>query len=149
MPAKKAAAPRAVDVTKLCEELALGRHDDRLQDLAEAVGHRIVTKGAKMRWRITVTLGDLGELVVDEDNVTLDEMETAERLAGATWLTLDPRQSARKMRAVLAAAVMHRHGLTEADALEALSGLGALAVVESLSEYMADADPFPSAGSPT
>jgi hypothetical protein len=150
MPAKKAAAqPRSVNVTKLCEELALGRHDDRLQDLAEAVGHRIVSRGAKLRWRITVALPDVGTLVVDEDNVTLDEMETAERLAGCTWLTLDPRQSARKMRSVLTAAVMHRCDRSEAEAVEVLAGLGALEVVKALSEYLADADPFPSAGSPS
>ena len=149
MPAKKAAAPRGTNVTKFCQEVAIGRHDDDLQPIAEAIGQRIVSKGARLRWRLTVELPDIGTLVVDEDNVTLLEMETAERIAGCTWLTLDPRQSARKMHAVIAAALIHRNGMTEADATEAMGGLTALDVVRSLSEYMADADPFPGAGPST
>lgn len=147
MPAKKAAQPRSTDLTKFCEELAIGRHDDDLPTLLEAFGARVVAKSARVRWRFTVTLDDLGTLVVDEDNLTLLEMETAERLAGCTWLTLDPRGSAHKATAILTAAIMHRHDLDESDARKALSGLSTMHLLgDAFTEYLSDADPFPSAG---
>lgn len=138
---------KGTDVKKFCQELTLGRHDDNLPALLEAFGGRIIAKSAKVRWRITLDLPDLSGFCVDEDNLTLLEMETAERLGGVSWLTLDPRQSAKKAIAVLTAALMHRHELTESEARERLSGLTAMQVAQSVSEYLSDADPFPSAGS--
>lgn len=141
--------PAAFDLEKFCQELALGRHDDDLPTLLEAFGARVVAKAARVRWRITLDLPDLPAFTVDEDNLTLLEMETAERMSGSSWLTLDPRQSAKKAVAILSAALVHRVGLTEAGARERLSGVTTMHAAGAVSEYLADADPFPSAGSPT
>ena len=137
--------PRGVDLDKFCQELHLGRHDAELPRLLEAFSLRVQQVGAQARWRLTVDVGDLGPLVVDEDNMTLLEMETAERISGSTWVTLDPRRSARNSAAVVTAALMHRHDLSRAEASEAIRHLTARDLAGSFSEYLSDADPFPAA----
>lgn len=143
MPAKSAAT-KGTDLTKVCQEIALGRHDDRLPELHKALGGRFVAMSAKPRWRFTVTVDD-ELLTVDEDNLTIDEMEDAERMASCTWLTLDPRGSARKAKAMIVAALMHRRGLTESEAREKVAPLTVMDLTAAFSEYVTDADPFPSA----
>lgn len=134
MPPSKRTDP----LTKLIADLALGRYDDRLTDLFSAFTHRLVAKGGAVRWRLT-----WDDLVIDEDNMTLLECETAERLAGKTWLTLDPKRSAQDCTALLAAALHHRKSLPLDQAREALSALTVRRVVDDvLSEYLSDPDPF-------
>lgn len=132
-----------VDLDKFCQELHLGRHDEDLPRLLEAFSLRVQEVGAKVRWRLTVDVPEIGTVVVDEDNVTLLEMETAERIAGTSWLTLDPRRSARNSAALIQAALMHRYGMDRAGAAEAIKALTTRDLVGSFVEYLADADPFP------
>lgn len=131
-----------MDAKKVAADIAMGRADGELQELFDALVGRVAEIGAKRRWRVEA----LG-LVVDEDNITLAELETAERLSGRTWLVLDPRQSARSAVAVLASALHHRSGVELVDAQRQAGELSALSVAASCSDYLADADPFPVAGS--
>lgn len=132
MPVKKA-APKGVDVDKFLEELVLGRHDGRLEDLFGAFRTRVEQKDGDVRWRLT-----LDDLVVDEDNLTLLECETAERLSGQSWLTLDPKMSAHNCVSILIAALMHREGLTGKEARERIGSLTAMEIATNVrSEYLA------------
>lgn len=118
------------DVDKFTEELALGRHDDDLPRLVEAIGGRIVAAGGGTRWRIS-----LADVVVDEDNLTLDECEKIEKATGRSWLTLSPAHSATQARAVLRVALQSRLGLSDAETDDRLSKITVREVAEALSEY--------------
>jgi hypothetical protein len=142
MPTKKA-APKAVDIDKLIEELLIGRHDERLSDLFSAFRHRVSELGGATRWRLT-----WDDLVVDEENLTLLECETAERLSGKTWVSLTPQVAAHDCAAILSSALMHRRGVTAAEARDTIAGLTVKQIAdEVLSEYLAVPAPFDSATS--
>lgn len=143
MPAKKAAARKPSDVDKFLADLALGRMDDRLEDLFLGFVSRLSNAGGAVRWRLT-----WDGLVVDEENLTLLECETAEQLAGKTWLTLSTR-SAHDCVSILSAALVHRRGLSVVEARDALAGLTVAEVAGVVrSEYLAVPDPFVSASGP-
>lgn len=136
-------AKKAVDIDKLVEELLIGRHDARLSDLFAAFRHRVTDLGGATRWRLT-----WDDLVVDEDNLTLLECETAERLSGKTWVSLTPQTAAHDCVAILAAALVHRRGMSASEARDALAALTVKQVAdEVLSEYLAVPAPFDSATS--
>lgn len=126
--------------SELAKEIALGRHDDDLPEIVEAVGLRAVERRVEVRWRLT-----FGDLVIDEENLTLDELVRVEELTGKTWLTLDPKRSARAARAFILAALESREGLSPADAAERLSDVTAHEVGDGVSEYAVADAPFDSA----
>lgn len=136
--ATKAASKRPDPLDKLMADIALGRHDGRLTELFSTFVERLSQKGAGVRWRLTWE-----DVVVDEENLTLIECEMAERLAGKTWLTLDPKRSATDCMSILTAAVSCRRGIPVDQAREALSSLTVHQVANEVrSEYVADPDPF-------
>lgn len=126
---------------KLAQEIMLGRHDDDLPDIVKAVGERAVTTRTEVRWRLT-----LDDLVVDEDNLTLFELERVEAITGKSWLAIDPRRKASHCIAFLQAALESREGLSADDARERLGGLTVKQVADDvLSEYVVQPAPFGSA----
>lgn len=126
---------------KLAQEILIGRHDDDLPDLVKAIGERAVTTRTEVRWRLT-----LGDLVVDEDNLTLFELERVEKITGQSWLAIDPRRKASHCIAFLQAALEAREGLSADDARGRLKDITAKTVAdEVLSEYVVQPAPFDSA----
>jgi hypothetical protein len=145
MPVKKAAAkkPTTVDVDKFMQEVALGRHDDRLGELMQSVGSQALQTRTMIRWRLT-----LGDLVVDEDNLTLLEAERCEKLTGQSWHALDPRRSASTCAAIMQAAIECRDGVSSAEARERLAPVTVKAWADDVfSEYTVSPAPFDSAPS--
>lgn len=141
MPVKKA-APKGVDVDKFLEELVLGRHDARLAEIFATFTARLKADDGAVRWRLT-----WDGLVVDEDNLTLLECETAEMLSGKTWISLDPKNSARDCVSVLAAAMSHRRQISVKEARDQLADLTVMDVADNVrSEYLAVPAPL---GGPT
>ena len=135
MPAKKAPAKKAAQpsLDKLLQEIIIGRHDDRLADLFTVFRTRLEQKGGAVRWRLS-----WDDIVVDEDNLTLLECETAERLSGKSWITLSPTNSAHDCVSVLTAAVHHRREVTITEARAMLADLTVMDVADKVrSEYLA------------
>ena len=144
MPAKKAAAKPDV-YAKAVEELLIGRYDDRLTELYAAFRQRLVDLNGATRWRLS-----WDDIVVDEDNLTLLECETAERLSGKTWVALNPQVAAHDCVAILTAALVHRRSITPSEARDALAGLTVMQVADEVrTEYLAVPAPFDSADSTT
>jgi hypothetical protein len=129
----KRAAPKAIDLDKVMQEVALGRHDERLMELAKATGERFLAAGKEVRWRIALPNPAID---VDEDTVTLGMVERAERLTGRSWLVLDPRKSARDSAAICRAYLEH-HGTEAAEAAELVAAVPVKVLVDALSEFEA------------
>jgi len=68
------------------------------------------------RWRIRLD----GYPDVTTDELTLDDIETAEKVAGIPWVLLNPLASAKEAKAFLTLLLM-RAGVTEDEALKAAS----------------------------
>jgi hypothetical protein len=131
------------DAELWAQHVMLGRWDRHLGLIVKAIGERAVVAAGGVRWRLNWADQDL---VVDEDNLTLLEVERAEQLSGKTWLSLNPRQSAKDCIAFLQAAVELRKEMSAKDARAALSGLTMRQVGDMLVEYVADGPvPFDSA----
>lgn len=131
----------ASENSQLAKDVALGRYDAELPALVQAVGLRAVQLKTEVRWRITVD-----ELVIDEENVTLGELERVEAITGRTWLQVEPRQRARDCAAFMRAAMEARSGIDAATAADRVRAMTALEVMASLSEYLVEAPaPFESA----
>lgn len=123
---------------KIAQEILIGRHDDDLPALVKAIGERAVTTRTEVRWRLT-----LGDLVVDEENLTLLELERVENLTGKSWLVVDPRKTAGYCIAMLQAAIESREGLSPDDARKRLTDITAKQIAdEVLSEYVVQPAPF-------
>lgn len=84
------------------------------------------------RWRITH-----GDLVVTEDDLTLAEATSVERLVGCGWGDLSPVDFAGHTRAVIAACLHHRTGIDLKAALASVGGMTVNDAVDSIDFYEA------------
>lgn len=125
------------DLQKLIAEVAEGRHDDRLSDLLVAIRVRAEAAAIASTWRL-----EWDGLVVTEDDVTLDELATAEELSGKNWAQLNPKNSAVNCRSILIAALMHRKALSRAAAEKKVKRLTASAAVDCVSEEVRSPAPL-------
>lgn len=76
-------APKKVDTAKLKAEILDGRHDRDLTALLQAVRARVDAEASLgYRWKISL---DGHEWT--EDEVTFAEVQIAEKIIGASWLT--------------------------------------------------------------
>ena len=123
--------------SKLAKEIALGRHDEDLPEIVEAVGLRAVERRVEVRWRLT-----FGDIVIDEDSITVGELCRVEEMTGKTWVVLNPRRSAGAAKAFLQAALEHREDLSAADASARVDAMSASDLAGALTEYVIDDAPF-------
>jgi hypothetical protein len=122
-------------VDEWLQHVMLGRWDSHFPDVIKVIGERALVAGGGVRWRLT---WDDEGIVVDEDNLTLLEVERVEQLTGKTWLSLEPRSSARDCVAFLTAALEARKGLSKDEVRERLSSLTTKQVGEMLGEYLSE-----------
>jgi hypothetical protein len=119
----KRTTPKKVDTFQaFAQELAAGRHDDRIGDLMKVITDRMQEASVVMAWRITV-----GGLSVRDDDLTLKESDLIERGTGQNWQSLNPTTSAQDCLAILAVLYHTRLGL---DADEAAAEAGKLTLGE-------------------
>ena len=81
------------------DDIKDGAYDGQLGDVIAAVLDRVIETESTLNWRITLD-GD----VWDAETVTLAELGYAEKLAGASFLSLDPT---RQMSHLVALIVAH------------------------------------------
>lgn len=127
VPAKKAtkkAAPKAMDADRFCAEVMAHRHTGKLQDIIAAVLQAAYTGPSSLRWKITLDpLGDGYEgRTITEDTFSLPAAVTAERVAGHSWKSLSPTESAGDCYALLIGWLIEDEGLDPAEAEQLLRG---------------------------
>jgi len=122
VPAKKAPpAPKALDAGRFCAEVMAHRHTGKLADIVQAVLKAAGTGPSSLRWKITLDpLGDGFEgRTITEDTFSLPAAVTAERVAGHSWKSLSPTESAEDCYALLIGWLIEdeRMSATDAEAL--------------------------------
>lgn len=122
VPAKKAKAPpKALDADRFCAEIMAHRHTGKLSDIIKAVLRAAGDGPSSLRWQIT--LDPLGEefagRTITEDTFSLPAAVTAERIAGHSWKSLSPTESAQDCYALLVGWLIEDESMTpdEAEAL--------------------------------
>lgn len=125
-------------MTTIAERIVAGDLDAELADILNALHQRNVERVVTTRWRVR-----LGDLVVTEDDVTLDELELAETLAKRSWHTLHPVQSAASAKALLIAGHVHRLGMTEQQARATVGKLTGAEVLDAVDTVEVPGRPFP------
>jgi hypothetical protein len=110
-PPSKRTTPKKDSFQSFLQELAAGRHDERIGELLELITERIQKASIVMAWRITV-----GDISVRDDELTLIEADLIERGTGQTWEALNPTSSAQDCLAILAVLYHTRKGLEPEEA---------------------------------
>lgn len=111
--------------------------DGQLADIATAVQHRVGVGATSFYWS-----ADYDGVRFTEQDVTLDELETAERLSGRNWSYIAPAASAGACRALFTAVLIHRHNMSEADAKKRVAGWPVDAVLKGIGQYEVTGAPF-------
>jgi hypothetical protein len=117
-------APSGQDIA---QHIAAGDLDGELATVLEAIQTRFAEGAAAMTW--SINLPDL-DLVIHENDLTLNEAMLIEKMIGTTWANIEPVTSAAHCRAILAVCLSQRQDLT---AEEASDKLKTLKVVDLLS----------------
>lgn len=125
------------DPSRVVAEIAAGRLDGQLMDVLAAVRVRIEEGATAMLWKAS-----WDGVEFSEEDVTLTELETAERLTGRNWSQLNPMASASNCKAMFTAVLMHREGLTKEQADERISGWPVHALLDGLTQYEVSPAPF-------
>lgn len=110
-------APSGQDIA---QHIAAGDLDGELATVLEAIQSRFSVGAAAMKW--SIDLAEL-DLKLSEDDLTLDEAMLIESMANCTWADIDPIRSAAHSRAILAACLSQRQGLTPDEANDKLKAL--------------------------
>lgn len=126
-----------MSLTKTIAEIAEGRHDGQLHDVLLAIRHRIEQNAVAFLWKVTFE-----DVTFTEEDVTLDELEMAERIAGRNWSQLNPATSAGNCRALLIAVLVSRQGMSEKDARDRVGKVPVHSLLDGIGEYEAAPAPF-------
>ena len=114
------AKSEVLDVDRFIAEIVAGRHTGNLGRIIAAVQTAALTGASSMRWRVKVdALGDeFAGREFTEDTITLRAVTTAERIAGHSWKTMSPVESAVDCHALIVAWLVEDEDHTMAAALE-------------------------------
>lgn len=115
-----------VNVQATIDMVATGHADELLTDLFMAIVGRQEQLNQTMTWRLTID-----DATCTEHDLTIDEWELVERIAGVSWTRLDPRARSRHAKAVVVAVLVH-HGHSEEDAIERAGRMGGAAFLDAL-----------------
>jgi hypothetical protein len=116
-------------VSKLQQEILIGRLDGHLVDIADAIAARMAdATGPTLLWRIT-----LGDDTWSSETVTIGELRYIETATGVPYLELHPGKSMNQFAAIVTAHFHKVHGveLKEArDRADAISQQDALSAID-------------------
>lgn len=104
----------------VAQYIAAGDLDEGIGAIYEALQARFSEGAVGLTW--SITMPDLG-IEISEDDLTIDEAMLIERMTGTTWASIDPVRSAVDCRAVLAACLSQRQGLSADEAEATLKGI--------------------------
>jgi hypothetical protein len=121
-PTKRTTAKKVDTFQAFAQEVAAGRHDERIGEIMTVVTDRMRDASVVMAWRITV-----GGLSVRDDDLTLKESDLIERATGQNWQSLNPTSSAQDCLAIVSVLYHTRLGL---DVEQAAAEAGKLTLGE-------------------
>ena len=124
--------------------IGTGAFDGHLVNVIEFARRRLTEGPTAARWSVSCTIadGDASYLVeVTEDSLTVAEAELAEIATGSSWGNLHPIRSASANRAIIQAALMHRHKLQSIDAHRLAGALTVVEATNAFTQYEVDAVP--------
>lgn len=124
------------DVGAVVDQIKSGDYDGQLVTLIEAVRTRFENGTTAQRWKI-----DYQDRVFTEDDLTLAEAATVEKITGTSWGLLNPVSSANECQSIIAACLHHRDGLKMVDAMKQAGELTAQDAVKAISAYEVDVAP--------
>lgn len=124
------------DVGAVVDQIKSGDYDGQLVTLIEAVRTRFENGTTAQRWKI-----DYRDRVFTEDDLTLAEAATVEKITGTSWGLLNPVSSANECQSIIAACLHHRDGLKMVDAMKQAGELTAQDAVKAISAYEVDVAP--------
>ena len=124
------------DVGAVVDQIKSGDYDGQLVTLIEAVRTRFENGTTAQRWKI-----DYRDRVFTEDDLTLAEASTVEKLTGTSWGLLNPVSSAQECQSIIASCLHHRDGTKLVDAAKTAGAIPAAEAVKAISSYEVDAAP--------
>ena len=124
------------DVGAVVDQIKSGDYDGQLVTLIEAVRTRFENGTTAQRWKI-----DYQDRIFTEDDLTLAEAATVEKITGTSWGLLNPVSSANECQSIIAACLHHRDGLKMVDAMKQAGALTAAEAVKAISAYEVDVAP--------
>lgn len=133
-----------MDAQTFIEEVVLGRHDDQLNSLFQALVSRVKAGSVSREWIIE----DVAGVSIRESEMTVGEAERIEQLCGESWAELNPVQSARQFRAIIQAA-LESSGKKPTEAVEIVQSLKAVEAVDHVRTELSEPVPFGSPEQPT
>ena len=113
-----------------------GTFDGHLVKLIEAVRFRFDHGTTAQRWKLTYE----GQ-VFSEDDLTLGEAATVEKVTGTSWGMLNPVSSGSECQAIIASCLHHRDGVKLVDAMKTAGQMTAADAVAAISSYEVEAAP--------
>jgi hypothetical protein len=109
-----------------------GDYDEDIGRILNAITPRFQVGAIGYRWKI-----NLPDLILDEDQLTVGELEDIERVTGLSWTRCDlPNllSSAKRWSGFLQVLYMSRAGLNADEASERVRGMNALQVAEGITD---------------
>lgn len=125
-----------VDPEGLVEAVRSGQMDGHLVDVLNAVRDRFNHGSTEQKWKVEYD----GELFT-QDDLTLAEAGTVEKLTGTTWAQLNPTVSATECQAIIASCLHHRQELTIKDAMAKAGAMTTEAAVAAIGSYEVERAP--------
>lgn len=114
----------------LCAEIMSGEYDGKLADVLAAIVRRQQDGATAMRWRIT-----FDGLALTEDDLTMAEAKTVEKITGRSWAVINPWQTAADCSAIIVAAVHHREGVPLDEAEGRVDSRPMQDIVSAIEQY--------------
>ena len=112
----------------IAQRIAAGDYDGDLMPVLEAIQGRFASSATGLRWQLK-----LGDLLVTEDDLTLNEAYAIEKAAACTWVEIDPVRSANHCRAIVGVCLESRLGLTHAEVEARIGTLTVSELVDAIS----------------
>ncbi len=121
-----------------------GDCDGLITDIVAALREHQRSGAVELCWRVA-----FDDLVIDEENLTVNEAKIIEAATGESVLALPVARSAKNIAAVIAAGLMERVGMTSAEAFKAVGSRSLRDLMQAVTEYAIVDPPKGPSGLPT
>jgi hypothetical protein len=128
------------DPKKIVAQILAKQHDDALDDIFQAILERVRAGEDRMRWKIGPWVAH--DLTVTEDDLLVEECLRIEEATKVPWHRIDPIDAVNEAAAVLTVALSGRRGLSLEEATKQVGALGARALRDMISKYIAEGSPL-------